>query len=139
MKLSRIVVALLVSAAPAWNASLAQGTTRWYEVSGGAWLVPEATVKEMRGSLQRSADQSHKGNGKKLVRSLSSDTVQYQGLVNEERKQVLLRGSCTVKEKSSATLASEWNLVLDGGNCYYEAVYDPLRKRFISFQFNGEA
>ena len=133
-----VVVSLIAMLSPA--RLKAQGSGPWYEVSGGDWRVPAGVIADMRQKIDSVAREAVPRSTTKEMRTVVGDTVQYQGALDEKtrRRVVDLYGMCET-EKTPAELRMRWQSTLDGGNCYYWARYDPTRRRFLYFYFNGAA
>lgn len=139
MKSSSIVFAGALLASLLGSAR-ADGAPRWYEVSEGGWRVPAGLIPEMRSKIQEAANAAVASSVTKERRSISNDTFQYQGIFvgKAKTRAVQVWGMCKT-DWSPAKLRSHWATVVDGGNCYYTATYDPIKKKFLSFMFNGAA
>jgi hypothetical protein len=125
-----IVISLLACALPA----AAQDLPNWYEVAGGQWNVPMATVRDAASHVQEAADQAPwRPRG---PRAVGDYRVQYQGAVKDGKKLVRLMGACRT-DPGQGDPAAQWLVVFDGGTCYYRAEYDPATKAFVYFAFNG--
>jgi hypothetical protein len=42
-----------------------------------------------------------------------------------------------VSNGAISTLTQQWYVVFDGGECYFEATYDPATKEVVRLVFNG--
>jgi hypothetical protein len=120
--------------------TVAQSATpaKWYEVSGGTWTVDSAEVTRMASKLQDAGDAS-RGTKTSRTKALSKYVVQYQGMGPATKRQVRLSGSCDYDDRSPLELKKNFFNVMDGGDCYFDAVYDVQTQRFVGFLFNGVA
>lgn len=120
--------------------AVAQASGPWHEVAGGAWQVSREVLVHMKDKVAASASKAEIRSARKMQRSVLTDTVQYRGIVDRKskRKLVELNGMCET-DKTPDELRRSWVRTLDGGNCYYGAMYDPVRKEFVTFVFNGSA
>jgi hypothetical protein len=48
---------------------------------------------------------------------------------------ILLNGSCA--EWRGSDWRGHWTMVLDGGDCFFQATYETSSKAIVSFEFNG--
>ena len=118
-------------------ASAAASPGNWHEVSGGAWAVPTDLLVEMAGTLQAEASRHQRLEN---VRPMDAYTVQYQGQMKEGERSIRLAGACSILPGVTANdLKAHFYRMSDGGNCFFDAIYDPARHRFTSFSFHGYA
>ena len=109
----------------------------WHEVSGGAWAVPTDLLVEMAGTLQAEASRHQRLEN---VRPMDAYTVQYQGQMKEGERSIRLAGACSILPGVTANdLKAYFYRMSDGGNCFFDAIYDPARHRFTRFSFHGYA
>jgi hypothetical protein len=117
--------------------SPAAGPGSWHEVRGGAWAVPSDLLVEMAGTLQAEASRHQR---LEKVRPMDAYTVQYQGQMKEGERSIRLAGACHILPGVTADdLKAHFYRMSDGGNCFFDAIYDPARHRFTSFSFHGYA
>jgi hypothetical protein len=79
------------------------------------------------------------GPAKLRVRSLATYTVQYQGHLVDGKRLVRLAGACAAPGRTPDDLVRQWMVVFDGGDCFFDAEFDPVLTRFVSFSFHGYA
>ncbi len=128
------LIAFLVAASAQVAASPG---SHWIQVQGGTWAVPPTDVAQMASLLPAAALKAKRG--KKTEKEVSTYTVQFKGLGAPGRRVVELRGSCEVDGTSRAELQKNFLNVLDGGECYFDEVWDPTQRRFKFLRFNGVA
>lgn len=126
-----IVISLLACVLPA----AAQDLPNWYEVAGGQWKVPTATLVQAASHVQEAANNVP---WRGAARAVGDYHVQYQGEIKDGRKLVRLMGACKSFE-GQTDMTSHWLVMMDGGTCYYQAEYDPASKTYVYFAFNGVA
>ena len=63
--------------------------------------------------------------------------VQFIGFERDGRRLIKANGFCN--RELFAKASSSWILVLDGGECFFEATYDPATRTIESFGFHGVA
>jgi hypothetical protein len=125
-----IIVVVLASSA------YGQDLSRWHEVNGGQWRVPTSVAQEIAQHVQDAANKEGQSRYKRAP-NLRDYHVQFQGISSGKSRQVKLAGACQVNGATSAMLTRAWLIVHDGGDCYFEAIYDPATKKFLRFMFNG--
>ncbi len=107
----------------------------WYEVRGGTWRVPLATVQDLRvlieAEISRNKDFDLEGTAPKYA-------IQFRGETVDGREVVRLFGACNGLGKSDWKLSEHFIQVFDGGRCYFEADYRRDDKQF-RFRYNGRA
>ena len=123
----------LGDANPAWLPKPAiSPVPHWYEVRGGAWRVPAGVVEEMASGMKEEVDSS--------VRTrLDTYVIQYQGVSTDGVRSVRLMGACDAHGTSERELSERFHIVFDGGKCFFDASYDPGKKRFTSLTYHGNA
>jgi hypothetical protein len=118
-------------------AASAQDVSRWHEVSGGAWQVSPLVVVRIAPLLQAAANQEYEDKNIQAP-NLESYTIQYQGTESGLKRVVSILGACEVRVPSDL-LTRQWYQVFDGGECFFEATYDPESKKLTEFFFHGRA
>jgi hypothetical protein len=119
------------------NTSVAAGQANWHEVRGGAWPVASGVVVEMAGTLQAEASRHQR---LEIVRPLDSYIVQYQGQMKDGKRSIRLAGACSILPGVTANdLEARFYQVFDGGNCFFDATYDPSGHSYTAFSFHGYA
>lgn len=130
MTKTAVTFALVLCALPA----LAQDMPNWHEVEGGAWQVPPGMLADAAARVNEAASTWQRRGPR--PRDVGDYEVQYQGVTKDGVRVLRMMGACHASPVP-ATLATRWHIVLDGGNCYYSAAYDPASKSIIYFSFNG--
>jgi GMP synthase-like glutamine amidotransferase len=77
--------------------------------------------------------------GKKTEQEVSTYTIQFKALGAPGRRVVELRGACKVHGTSRAELQKDFLIVFDGGECYFDAIWDATQRKFKHLRFNGVA
>jgi hypothetical protein len=127
-------VLVLACTLPAFASDL----SRWFQVSKGDWKVSRSTTLEIEQNLKDLLPSQKPSEGEPR-RGIEKYTVQYQGITASGEKLVAVAGACNVVKRPRKQLTRDWIRVLDGGSCYFEATYDPIRKQLVRFVFNGVA
>lgn len=118
------------------QAAAAQDLPNWYQVSGGQWEVPIETAMDASAAIKTSAIDDAPKN-RRPMRDVSHYTVQYQGFVAGKARMVRLSGACSLWGRKPEQLRADWLVVADGGECYYDAIYDPAVKRITAIRTHG--
>ncbi len=137
MHLTRAAAVAVLTVVGTCN-QVAASSDRWYQVAGGTWKVSSATSIELMTSLSKAVSSSKTPEGTRH-RSINEFVVQYQGVHKKEQQLVQVSGACDTHRKPNGFFETEWLTVSDGGSCYFNAVYDPRRKKVVRFWFNGLA
>lgn len=135
--INRIVAACLLAACVSVSA-IAQDLPQWYQVSGGKWEVPIEVAMDAAAAVKAAAIDIVPKN-RRPMRDISTYTVQYQGIVVDGARLVRLSGACSVNGRTPESLRAAWMVILDGGDCYYDATYNPAAKRITSIHAHGYA
>ncbi len=110
----------------------------WYQVIGGKWDVPLEVAMDAAAAIKASAIDNAPRN-RRPMRDISAYTVQYQGVVVDGARLVRLSGACSLWGRTPESLRDGWLVIADGGDCYYDATYDPASKRITSIRAHGHA
>ncbi|MCC2971874.1 hypothetical protein [Massilia sp. IC2-476] len=65
--------------------------------------------------------------------------IQFRGETREDRRVVRLAGACQVFDTPAWELSAQFMHVDDGGQCFFDAEYDPVEKRLSYFTYHGYA
>lgn len=106
----------------------------WFEVRGGAWQLPLETVHHMVSLVDARLDSNKSFRGKTRAARYA---IQFRGEAREERRIVRLAGTCSVDYTPARQLLVEFLIVKDGGECNFDAEYDPVEKRLSYFRYHG--
>jgi len=104
----------------------------WYEVRGGAWRVSEDVVEEMASRIEAEVDSSVRPR-------LDTYIIQYQGELSGSARSIRLMGACNIGRAGELDFSARFYIVSDGGECFFDAIYDPKGKRFTSLTYHGKA
>lgn len=107
----------------------------WYEVRGGSWRVPLATLQEVRAIIETEIGHNKAFD---LEGTNPRYAIQFRGETVDGRQVVRLIGACNGLGKSDWKLSEHFVQVYDGGRCYFEADYRPDDRQF-RFRYNGHA
>ena len=72
-------------------------------------------------------------------KELSNYGRQYIGTVTDQHRTIEVIGFCHALGLSESELSKTPLMVRDGGACFFRGEYDPDKKIFTSFYFNGDA
>jgi hypothetical protein len=132
-KMKKLIVIMILCTSIAGNA---QELSKWFEVKGGAWSPSEITLHLIENQIEPQALLEAKKRGQ-LVSTLKNYTFQYQGQIEGNSKTVKINAYCQARPGFDPS--TDWLLVLDGGVCYLNALYDVDSNKFKYLFFNGEA
>ncbi|MCV2366486.1 hypothetical protein, partial [Roseateles oligotrophus] len=118
-------------------AALADANENWIQVQGGSWTVPANDVVQMAGKIQAAAAGARGRRG--APKDISTYVIQYQGAGPSSARVIELRGSCEVDAHSREERRKGFFNTMDGGDCYFSAVWDAKAMKFKIFLFNGVA
>lgn len=130
-----IFTTLIVAAVTSVSAA-AQDLPQWHQVRGGRWEVPIEVAMDAANAIKASAIDIVPKN-RRPMRDVAGYTVQYQGVLEEGARLVRLSGACSLWGRTPEQLRADWLVVADGGDCYYDAIYDPAVKRITAIRAHG--
>lgn len=64
---------------------------------------------------------------------------QYLAIVQSGKKQIFVNAMCGTAGDDSDEWRHHLRIVYDGGNCYWQAFYDPATQKFSNLMINGRA
>ena len=127
----RVLLGILMALA----GSGAIADNRWIEVPG-SWPPAGQMLGEMKAQLRPYVENEAKRQSRKL-RPWSQYIFQYQAQEDGGRRYVLVNAFC--RKDPAWQLDKQLVRVLDGGTCYFHAMYDSQRHRYYEVFINGEA
>ena len=105
----------------------------WLAVPGGDWQPAPADVQVIRSQVRTFVEREALKQHLRLER-WESYTFQYQGTHLHGHRVVLANAFC---EPPPAYATKQLVAVEDGGPCYFQLWWDPLKKSFVGILFNG--
>jgi hypothetical protein len=104
----------------------------------GAFVPDEATMAQLRARLPeflaRNQDMFNKDRAP-IVERLPGYKIQYRGEMENGKRMVDVNAMCTPLEN----WRTQWVMVLDGGDCFFQLKYDADAGTFSNLMVNGEA
>lgn len=74
-----------------------------------------------------------------IAARLGSYKRQYFGYTDGGKKCILVNGFCQGRWRKEDTWRHSFDLVHDGGLCFFKVRYDPSKPQFEQLEINGEA
>ncbi len=102
----------------------------------GVWTPEEADIVALESRIEDTAAGSRSPSAGPKPDSLNSYVRQYGGITEGGERKIFVSGFCHVDDDSWLSHAY---IVMDGGNCFFQAVYNVEDHEFERFQFNGDA
>lgn len=102
----------------------------------GSWTPVKSDIRELESRIEAAAASSRSPSHGPKPESLQGYVRQYGGIIEGGERKIYVNGLCQVDDDS---WMSRPMIVLDGGNCYFEAIYNVEDHTFERFQFNGDA
>ena len=117
-------------------AGCSQELSQWVEVRGGAWKPSESVLHLIKNQIEPQALVEAKKRGRIPVSTLKNYTFQYQGQTEGASITVKIQAYC--QARAGFDPAEDWLVVLDGGVCYLNALYDVESNKCMYLYFNRE-
>jgi hypothetical protein len=117
-------------------AGAALAENEWVRVKGGSWEPTDIVFADMKKALEPFMKDQAKLQAREL-RKWREYTIQYQGVEEKGRKYVFINALCRPDPRWK--LEDDFQMVHDGGSCYFHLKYDPTRRQFADLIINGEA
>jgi hypothetical protein len=129
----RVIVAIAVLFAS--SVAGAPDHSRWVEVQGGAWHPQSTVLPDLETVLRPAVADASKNRGR--APKWTEYTFQYQGRTSLlGRRYIYVNAFCGTSE---VQITKSWVTVMDGGACYFSAMYDPDTNRVYDLVINGVA
>ena len=100
------------------------------------WMPDKADIAALESRIEAAAASSRSPSAGPKPGSLRGYVRQYGGIIEGGEHKIFVSGFCHVDDDS---WLSRPYIVMDGGNCYFQAVYNVEDQQFEQFQFNGDA
>ena len=94
-------------------------------------------IKDMKKGIEAKVKQHAQAHGIKL-KSWHSYVFQYQGQNINDNKYIFINALCD-KGSIKRDLSNKIIHYFDGGSCYFNLKYDPVRKDYFDIVINGVA
>jgi hypothetical protein len=104
----------------------------------GSWLPSKAQLDALEASIPHISDLRSGGAPKGgQIAHPEQYYRQYLALIRAGQKLIRVNAFCDVKDLPHWRDQPE--IVMDGGDCYWQAWYDPATGKFLDFYINGRA
>ena len=115
---------------------LALLASSWTHVKHGeSWVPDRATLEVVQADLENAAEWAAAERRLELP-DWTSYRFQFQGRLVDGKRVVFVNAYCWLSEGRSE---EEFIIVMDGGTCFFDTVYDVESKSFGPIGFHGEA
>jgi hypothetical protein len=131
----RALVAAVVLASLAL-ASVPAGAETWIALPGESGSPTETHMAPVKSGLRQHMQALAKQQGISMP-AWDTYTIQYEGTIESGQRRITIRGSCVVPENLDPQRTPI--IVLDGGPCFFFAVYDVATNSYVRAFFNGDA
>ncbi|MGB3307671.1 MAG: hypothetical protein WBA63_15905 [Thermomicrobiales bacterium] len=102
----------------------------------GTWQPDKADIEELESHIEEAAAHGSSPSQQPRPESLDGYVRQYAGIIENGEKKIFVNGMCHV---DSDAWKHEPYIVMDGGPCYFTAVYNVETEEFELFRYNGDA
>lgn len=109
---------------------------RWIKVAGGKWDPSPTMLSDLVTKIEPYVKSQAKAQGR-VLKNWQDYTFQYQGQEEKGRRYIFINVLCARSEDQR--LDKQIIVIFDGGSCFFNLKYDPLRKAFFDLFINGEA
>jgi hypothetical protein len=106
--------------------------------SGGTWQITKADIDGLEASLSQISGLRAEGWRSSIhIKNPEQYFRQYVAIIRDSKKGIYVNAFCNRQD------LSYWRdrlvVVDDGATCYWQAVYDPITKKFSSLRINSRA
>ena len=106
----------------------------------GGWEADEDTIQKLEAALPDYLSAHDDPRIAALPAKLDEYKRQYMGVVEEGRRLVELRALCQLYlDENDVDLMVEVLQVMDGGDCFFEVLFDADREQFLWARVHGES
>ncbi|HYF61509.1 MAG TPA: hypothetical protein VD886_01765 [Herpetosiphonaceae bacterium] len=102
----------------------------------GYWTPSEAQVNQLEQALPNYLRDAAPERSADLWQKVAPYKRQYIGIVQDDQEMIYVNAMCSMDDDSWQT---EPVMVMDGGDCFFNVTYDPLRGQFSDLSINGDA
>jgi len=108
-------------------------SNKWIAVPGGSWSPTPNQLDKLRARFETFIQ---KGAAEKRVtlHPWQDYSFQFQGQVKDNQKVVFVNAFCIAAPDYAQ---QRFVMVLDGGPCFFNLIYDVAHDRFLELRFNG--
>ncbi len=111
------------------------GSQKFVTAPGPYWTPSQEQVDKLEKKLPAYLKDQLKSHSEPLRIDLSKYKRQYFGYSLNGKKVIYVNAFCDYFDYWKTTFV----FVFDGGQCFFQAAYDPETYKFLSFSVNGEA
>lgn len=102
----------------------------------GVWQPVEADIATLELHIEEAAASASSPSRQPPPESLDGYVRQYAGIIENGEKKIYVNGMCHV---DGDTWKHSPYIVMDGGPCFFTAVYNVETETFELFRYNGDA
>lgn len=113
----------------------AGATDRWIKVADGKWDLSPKTLSDIKANIEGYV-RSQAKTQKRELKNWQDYTFQYRGQEEKGKKYLFINALCT--QSGHQDLDKKIIYILDGGSCYFNLKYDPVKKEFFDISINDE-
>jgi hypothetical protein len=112
----------------------------------GTWTPSRDQITELESALPSGIASSSKrdlkswrneGGLKKILANLGDYKRQYLGFDKDGKQYIYVNAFCSDYAMGGKSWIHNFIKVFDGGSCFFQIVYDPVKKVFLRFNVNG--
>jgi len=107
------------------------------ELTPPFWTPKIEEVRALEKLLPEFVRKNAPQNGKPIG-TISKYKRQYFGITKNGKKQIYINAFCEQYWSQKEDWRSKFVFVFDGGNCYFQILFDPTTNEFTNFVVNGE-
>ena len=117
--------------------SVAEGSEeQWIRVNSGTWDPGPEIMADLKNRIEPNIRNIANSQGRKL-KDWQDYIFQHQGREENSWKIIFINALC--KTTYEPNLNEEIVQIFDGGNCYFNVKFDPIKKVFFNLIVNGES
>ena len=106
----------------------------------GTWAPSQADVDELESNLNQIQDLSQKYSPDRKVEHPEKYFRQYLGVLEGDRRTIYVNAFCGIDNgQPPKDWRKQFEEIMDGGSCVWQALYDISTKRFVALSVNGVA
>lgn len=103
----------------------------------GSWQPDQANLGALKAALPQISGMKAQPHDPRHIADPDRYFLQYLPIVHQGKKQIFVNAFC------DTPTGDEWrhhlHVVIDGGECYWQAYYDPVTGKFSNLIINGRA
>jgi hypothetical protein len=111
----------------------------YFQKGKDSWTPTNKQIEELENLFPEYISNYNVASAKEIYKNLSTYKRQYLGFTENGEQLIFINAFCEHKWKDNDKWKSQFVFVFDGGDCYFQAIYNPSKHKFEKLFVNGVA